>query len=59
MCRVVCLSAWSGPVPGILFKFVFDHKRAYGSERLAAKEAGHQLKSLVRFRQAGTGIRYM
>ncbi len=44
-------------MPGILFKFVYDHKGAYRSDRLAAKEAGHQLKSLVRFRQSGTGIR--
>jgi hypothetical protein len=52
-----CRVAWQYIVPGILFKFVISRADTYGSDRLAAKEAGHQLKSLVRFRQCDTIIR--
>lgn len=33
-------------VDGILFKFAVDSKGIYGSDELAAKEAGHQLRAL-------------
>ena len=42
-------------IGGILFKFVIDRevggRPVYGSDRLAAKEAGHQLKSLAKLHQ--------
>jgi hypothetical protein len=40
-------------VAGILFKFVLDRggPHGFGSDRLAAKEAGHQLKGLTRLQQ--------
>ena len=41
-------------VAGILFKFAIDSKGLYGSDDLAAKEAGHQLKSNVALSQCQT-----
>ena len=38
-------------VAGILFKFSIDSKGLYGSDDLAAKEAGHQLKVWCRMRR--------
>ena len=38
-------------VAGILFKFVLDRGELFGSDRLAAKEAGHQLKGIMMLQQ--------